>query len=252
MRRNQSRGCSRWVLQLCRKFRLDPHARFIFFCSSSPAFIHPFTDQSTMSARPTKKRRLEREEVELPGILRQLPSSNKGYDSCSLIFQFSPSDRYICHLCRYVGNKNEIYCHSADQAHIKSVEAARRAVEILKLGTQIIEAGHDVQKNLEHDVWKKRFRFPVVLSSKNTNFPIFDESVFEKEYKSCFVMERLALVELAAWKAVTILENYPKDFHGVLYYSHKGWKKDKAKTRKSSSVGIIISRVKEFTDPDEF
>lgn len=151
-------------------------------------------------------------------------------------------NRYKCKLCetRFMAQRdlNEHCSSDAHQSRLRQVVSLRRdgVVKCCALLQKLLDGVTNkiFRKEIEHELYM------ILLNNR------FDEahpvhnllSRMEVRINECLAQERIALLEVVAWKAMCVVEN-PSSFG-------TGWQKCKDEQRESNAIGIIVRSVRPF------
>jgi hypothetical protein len=177
------------------------------------------------------------------------------FEQEDLDLETAPVPYYRCKLCPSNWLDEEyIHDHCTEVDHIQNVRQAmlEQYPWGLRLLNEIAAATREIHE-LEHEVWMRRIRIPLCITQSKE--PVVDDRLLYDDIRRYRLMERLCLIELVAWKNVTIAKYGPKtnDHGSHLQYIKSRWKKDKEKVRMTmdksdNAIAVIVTAVQRFIE----
>jgi hypothetical protein len=161
---------------------------------------------------------------------------------------------YKCELCEDVGmTEKELNNHCGRNPHISRVSQIRQmqqnqsVVQCAALQPRIDELGLRAwQSEVESKLYWTLLNHGAIDRTLATQRMVEAEALIQK-YEG---MERIALLELAIWKAVCIVNPDStiarNDYHFWQEWAREGWKCSKSTMRKANAIAIIMTAVLPF------
>ena len=77
-----------------------------------------------------------------------------------------------------------------------------------------------------------------------------DTAEIDKEFQKLEFFERVNALEMVIWKSATIVEKFPtgSGYHEVMEWIHKDWKMEKADSRRSHLIHVVMENTVPFMD----
>jgi hypothetical protein len=188
-----------------------------------------------------------------------LPSEPNKFDPSSSIFRQDFPYNYNCILYRHVSGRfyseQEMVLHCKDPTHCDLVRDLVKAHTVTKVETFHCHRRHDAMypriEKLGLPAWQEKVRSSLCLYlgsiGKDTEaFNKADNHLLWYEH-----MERISLLELAAWKAACVLDMEQKEgqmMYNLLEWIRYGWKQNKTKMRHSNATHVIVENVVSFLE----
>lgn len=168
---------------------------------------------------------------------------------------------YTCEICKEVTMKEcEVDSHCAQNPHVSRVHQIQRMQQNPSV-VQMAALQHRIEKlglcAWQYEVQSKLYWILLYDGASNNDGTIaaaVDCDVLMYDAETLLLKfeyrERLALLELAVWKAVCIAisENASeqKDYHSWQNWVREGWKENKITMRDANEIGITVASVSPF------
>jgi hypothetical protein len=170
----------------------------------------------------------------------------------------NPYVEYNCILCSHdpemYFSRSEMTRHCSDPNHCAVLQILLDTQENVKSGLLYCYSKYNqVAPRVEQlglAAWRNEIHahLGMYLGSIGENRTAFIRAV--NRFFKCEYMERISLIELAAWKSACVMDMHEsKTMYDMLKWMRRGWKKNKAKRRRSTATDVIVRNVIRFLDP---
>jgi hypothetical protein len=190
----------------------------------------------------------------------RLPSKPNSFESTSSIFRMNGGNtnmEYNCILCGHdpkrFFSRSEMKQHCSDPSHCALVESLLDNQKNVNSGLLYCYSKYNqVAPRIEQlglAAWRNEIHalLGMYLGSIGENRTAFIRAV--NLFLKCEYMERISLLELTSWKAACIMDMHEsKTMYDMLDWMRHGWKKNKAKLRRSTATDVIVRNVIRFLE----
>jgi hypothetical protein len=161
---------------------------------------------------------------------------------------------FWCELCGKMVRADQVHPHCADASHrttwqgATNVQNSPLAFGFINLHSRIEQLGSNWQTEIKAQFYNSFLQRDLMGHSFDSAGAIKEANELVNLYES---RERVALLELAVWKAICVAKFQPKQiqgYHEWLAWTWHGWKSEKSKTQGCNEISIVIAAVRPFID----
>lgn len=187
------------------------------------------------------------------------------FDSRSKVDGVCPTEMAgnYCAICQ--STYSNLHYHLQEETHIRRMEDLRiiKNTAVERMSSILAKAAEyePMIQQLESEIWKEDFRrqllptYATLSQILFTGNPPPSSLVLDPKMISIKVFrERMAILELAVWKNITIAKEGDNHcVNGAMYrsFEKRGWKEHKARYHKTGSIQVVLEFVAPFLERHE-